>query len=341
MNEKKRRTSAWSTTACPRRARRGSCVTFGLKKMKFTAIDFETANADRGSVCAVGLVVVENGEVAGRLRQLIRPDPLNFDPFNVSIHGISAADVSDAPTFSEFWPSLWPRVSGPLVAHNAAFDMSVLRRVLDQSRVPYPETDYFCTRVIARLAWPEHPTYALDHIARAIGISFTHHDAEEDARACALIAISACRQLHVPSLYDLQDGCGLRVGRLFSGGYCPCGGPYSARSAAHRREKLRAAYVTPSAPPHDEHNPCNDMAFVFTGTMSSMSRRDAMQAVVDRGGICHDNVKSDTDYLVLGQEGFIGYQAGFKSSKMKKAEQMHSKGLPIEILSEADFISML
>lgn len=66
-----------------------------------------------------------------------------------------------------------------------------------------------------------------------------------------------------------------------------------------------------------------------------------MQSVVDRGGICHDTVKSDTDYLVLGQEGFIGYQAGFKSSKMKKAEQMHSKGLPIEILSEADFIDML
>ena len=309
--------------------------------MKFTAIDFETANADRGSVCAVGLVMVENGEVVDRLRQLIRPDPLNFDPFNVSIHGISVADVANAPTFSEFWPSLWSRVSGPLVAHNAAFDMSVLRRALDQFGVQYPETDYFCTRVISRIVWPEHPTYALDHIARAVGISFVHHDAAEDARACALIAIMACRQLNVPTLYGLQDGCGLRVGRLFAGGYCPCGGPHTANSLPHNRLKLCAADITPSGLSHDEHTPCCGMAFVFTGAMSSMPRKDAMQAVVDRGGICHDIVKSDTDYLVLGQEGFIGYQAGHKSSKMKKAEEMRSKGMPIEILSESDFIGML
>ena len=309
--------------------------------MKFTAIDFETANSDRGSVCAVGLVMVENGEVVGRLRQLIRPDPLRFDPFNVSIHGISAADVVDAPTFAEFWPNLWSIVTGPLVAHNAAFDMSVLRRALDQSGTRYPDTDYFCTRVIAKLVWPEHPTYALDHLARAIGISFTHHDAEEDARACAIIAVTACKRLNVLSLYDLQEGCGLRVGRIFAGGYCPCGGPYSVRSRTHRQDKLRAADITTSNLPHDEQNPCYGMAFVFTGAMSSMSRKDAMQGVVDRGGICHDTVKSDTDYLVLGQEGFIGYQAGHKSLKMKKAEEMSSKGMPIEILAETDFLGML
>ncbi len=66
-----------------------------------------------------------------------------------------------------------------------------------------------------------------------------------------------------------------------------------------------------------------------------------MQAVVDRGGSCHDGVKGDTDYLVLGQEGFIGYQAGHKSSKMWKAEDMRSMRLPIEIISEADFLGML
>ena len=83
------------------------------------------------------------------------------------------------------------------------------------------------------------------------------------------------------------------------------------------------------------------MAFVFTGTLSSMQRKDAMQAIVDRGGICHDTVKNDTDFLVLGQEGFIGYQAGHKTSKMRRAEDMRTKGLPIEIISEVDFLGML
>lgn len=198
--------------------------------MKFTAIDFETANASRGSACAIGLVMVENGEIIARLSQLIRPDPLYFDPFNVAIHGISAADVRDAPTFSEFWPSLWPRIAGPLVAHNAAFDMSVLRYSLDSFGASYPETDYFCSCVISKLAWPEYPTYALNHVAREIGVSFNHHDAEEDAFACAHVAMAACQRLGAASLYDLPQHCGLRVGRLFAGGYRPCGGPRSARS---------------------------------------------------------------------------------------------------------------
>ena len=83
------------------------------------------------------------------------------------------------------------------------------------------------------------------------------------------------------------------------------------------------------------------MSFVFTGAMTSMKRHDAMQAVVDRGGVCHDSVKRDTDYLVLGQNGFIGYRAGHKSAKMKKAEAMRRQGFPIEILSEADFFAMM
>lgn len=200
--------------------------------MKFTAIDFETANADRASACAVGLVTVENGEIVRSVRQLIRPEPLYFDPMNVSIHGIRAADVKDAPTFAELWPALWPQVTGPLVAHNAAFDMSVLRGSLDRARQRYPETDYFCTCVMARLAWPSRPAYTLDQVAREIGIEFAHHDAEEDARACALVAVHACRHLRAASLYDLPGACGLRVGRLFAAGHSPCGGPRKGRRAS-------------------------------------------------------------------------------------------------------------
>jgi len=309
--------------------------------MKFTAIDFETANADRGSACAVGLVMVDNGEVIGKVRQLIRPDPLFFDPFNVSIHGISEADVVNAPTFSEFWPTLWFNVSGPLVAHNAAFDMSVLRRALESAGIGYPETDYFCTMVLSRLVWPQYPTYALAHIANSLGISFQHHDAEEDALACALIAIAACKQVNVPSLYNLKDNCGLRIGHLCASGYCPCGLPIAPRIHLHPPKKLKASDIAPSSSAPNENHPCFEMAFVFTGALSSMQRKDAMQGVVDHGGICHDSIKNDTDYLVIGQDGFRGYQTGFKSSKILKAEQMRTDGIPIEILSEADFLCML
>ena len=357
--------------------------------MKFTAIDFETANASRASACAIGLVMVENGQIVGRMSHLIRPDPLDFDPFNVSIHGISAADVKDAPTFSELWPILWPRISGPLIAHNAAFDMSVLRRALDHSGIQYPKTDYFCTRVISSLAWPDYPTFALAHIANILGISFNHHDAEEDARACAIIAIEACNRLGASSLYNLEKTCGLRIGHLYPGGYCPCGctrppdtlkhsgieifisrtgasikriqppctteDPNSVHGVGNpsgrvTKTDLPAGTVTdkhcpeikaPHTTENDKRHQFYGMSFVFTGAMTTMTRIHAMQAVLDRGGIYHDTLKSDTNYLVLGQEGFIGYQAGHKSSKMKKADAMRNKGIPIEILSEADFVGML
>ena len=193
--------------------------------MNFTAIDFETANARRNSACEIGVVVVENGEVVNRFSYLIRPEPMHFDPMNIAIHGIYPEDVRDAPTFSQLWPELWPQLSGPLVAHNAAFDMSVLRYSLDDYGARYPQTDYFCTVVMAKLAWPEYPNYKLNHVAREIGVSFNHHDAEEDAFACAQVAIAACDKLGAVSLYDLPDRHGLRIGRLFPEGYCPCGGP--------------------------------------------------------------------------------------------------------------------
>lgn len=309
--------------------------------MRFTAIDFETANGDRASVCAVGLAVVEDGQIARRVRQLIRPQPLVFDPFNISIHGITEQDVADAPTFAEYWPSLWLSVQGPLAAHNASFDMSCLRRALDKSGTPYPETDYYCTRVLSKLAWPEHPTYALDHIAQSLGILFRHHDAEEDAVACAMILLAACRQVNAPTLADLQDTLGVRVGRMFKDGYCPCGGPYAPRTHRNRKPQWRASDILPSGQPLDESHPFCGRVFVFTGALSSMERRQAMQAVVDCGGICRDTVNTETDYLVLGQEGFRGYQAGHKSGKMRKVEEMRGKGAPIEIMSESDFLSLL
>jgi len=167
------------------------------------------------------------------------------------------------------------------------------------------------------------------------------HDAEEDAFACATVAIAACDKLGAVSLYDLPDRHGLRIGRLFPGGHSPCGGPRLTRSTSRNAYKLRAADITPTVISTEGNHSISGKAFVFTGAMSSMVRRDAMQAVVDCGGICHDTLKADSNYLILGQEGFIGYQSGFKSSKIKKAELMKDKGKPIEILSEEVIIHKL
>lgn len=172
--------------------------------MKCVAIDFETANAKRSSVCSLGLAIIEGQTIVKRTSWLIRPPELYFDPFSTYIHGISAKDVEDKPEFYQLWDEIFPFLEGGyLVAHNASFDMSVLCCILDVYKIPYPPLNYFCTIAIAKRVWPGLLGYALNKISHYLEIEFKHHDAEEDAVACAKILLHAYNELGVNNLEEL------------------------------------------------------------------------------------------------------------------------------------------
>ena len=102
--------------------------------MDFVAIDFETANEERGSACEISLVRFSNGQVTEKLTSFIYQDRFSF--INTSIHGITEKDVAKAPEFEEFWPTAREFIgSSPMVAHNAGFDMGVLYRSLRGAQV--------------------------------------------------------------------------------------------------------------------------------------------------------------------------------------------------------------
>lgn len=203
--------------------------------MDFVAIDFETANSNRNSVCALGIVEVLKGKIHKQKMWLIKPPELFFDPFNISIHGITEDDVKDKPEFAEQWEKLYKLCDGrPLVAHNAAFDMSVLRHVLDYYGITYPRLRYYCTLVIARKTWPDLLSYSLPIVADHLDISFIHHNAEEDARASAEIAIKACRKSKISNLSDLAYAKGFHEGQLYPGGYRPCGVSYFKKTRRYK-----------------------------------------------------------------------------------------------------------
>lgn len=108
--------------------------------MGWAAIDFETANADRASACALGLVVVQESKIVERRSWLIRPSKGYFDLNNIMLHGIIADQVAEMPTFAELWDEVRSAIQGmPLVAHNANFDIGVLTHTLDAYKIPYPE----------------------------------------------------------------------------------------------------------------------------------------------------------------------------------------------------------
>lgn len=157
----------------------------------FAAIDFETANAQRSSVCSVGVVIVRGGEVVDEIYRLIRPVPEWYHQINISVHGLTEADTADAPPFPEVWAEIAPKVEGlTLVAHNAAFDSSCLRAVMRYYRMPDPGYTFLCTyRAARRLLCDELPNFRLPTVAAYCGYDLeSHHHALADAAACAAIA---------------------------------------------------------------------------------------------------------------------------------------------------------
>lgn len=156
----------------------------------FAAIDFETANHERTSVCSVGVVVVRDGEVVDTFYSLIQPEPNYYHHWNTRVHGLTCADTDDAPLFPEVWAQIEPLIEGlPLVAHNKAFDESCLRAVFRCYQMDYPDYPFFCTCIASRRAFPHAPNHQLHTIADLCGYHLEHHHhALADAEACAAIA---------------------------------------------------------------------------------------------------------------------------------------------------------
>lgn len=192
--------------------------------MRFLAIDFETATASRDSACAVGIAAVDGGRLISSASYLIRPPGNRYAPINMAIHGITPRMTEGAAPFAAVMRTVLERTEGlPLVAHNASFDMSVLRAGFESGADPYPQLDYYCTLLMSRSALPGLSDYKLPNVLAAVGGELTdHHDPRADARACAEIALALGRMNGADTLEELGGSVGVRAGRLHACGYEPC-----------------------------------------------------------------------------------------------------------------------
>ena len=144
----------------------------------FTAIDFETAQGKRWSVCQVGIVRVENGKVVDKFESLIKPPENIYFPMNIRIHGITPKMTASAPTFKLVWNKIKPFIHEQnVVAHNGAFDFSCVKQSLEFYSLEHPEYNQHCTLKI----YGE----GLSPLCDRFGIELNHHDALSDAMACA------------------------------------------------------------------------------------------------------------------------------------------------------------
>jgi DNA polymerase-3 subunit epsilon len=185
--------------------------------LDFTAIDFETANNSSASACAVGLTRVRDGRVVATAGWLIKP-PAGHDRFfelNIGIHGIRPADVADAADWTTQLAGLTAFIGDDvLVAHNAGFDMTVLRRACEVTDAECPPYRYVCSLQVSRKTY-DLASYRLPLVAAAAGfLDFAHHDATADALACAHIMIDAAQRAGAQDVVELAMLLGLRVPQI-------------------------------------------------------------------------------------------------------------------------------
>ena len=299
--------------------------------LSFCAIDFETANRFRASPCAVGLVRVVDGEVAGTRRYLMRPPEGydDFEPFNIHIHGITPAMVQNQPRFAERLPQILAFADGlPFVAHNAGFDMGVIRDACNVSDLAWPEMTYACTLGLARLTW-DLLSYSLPWVADAASVPLDHHhDPEADARAAALILLAIAEHFGAATLDDVVATTRCAFGSMSPG----------MQIAYHRlRSEAPAAYEDA-----DPAHPLNGLEIAFTGELASMTRAAAWDRVAEVGGRPATGVTKHTNMLVFGHQDAWKLRPGEAlSAKARRARDLRERGQQIEIVPELDFLQLL
>lgn len=165
----------------------------------FTAIDFETATWNPASICQVGLIRIENGEVSKEVNELIQPPKNQYFYKNIEVHGIRPEDTENAPTFDVIWHQEMKNYieDQVVVAHSVSFDANCLKHTLAWYDEIQPNFEERCTLTIFRRG--------LAYLSKKYKIPLKHHDAHSDAMACAQLYLIHLRKLNAPKTGSLFD----------------------------------------------------------------------------------------------------------------------------------------
>lgn len=284
--------------------------------MTFSAIDVETANSDRSSICQIGIVQVRDGVIRERWKSLVNPDD-RFDPFNISIHGLTSSDVRSSPTWDRIHDDLAKRLNGSIVVSHMPFDRTAVERAAEEHGLPDIKAKWLDSAMIVRRAWPEEfgkRGYGLSNVANHLGIAFRHHDALEDAGAAAQIVLRACKDT------------GLDVDEWLS--------------SASRRPARRSKPASIAREGNSDGALLGECV-VFSGALG-IPRRAAAELATEAGCRVVNNVSRKVTLVVLGDQDVNRLTVGeTKSSKHRKAEALVQKGAEMQILSESDFQSLV
>lgn len=303
----------------------------------FVALDFETATTDMSSACSVGITAVSDFKPVKEFYSLIKPPNNKYDSHNIEIHGITPEMTEDSPALTELWPKISQYFSPhtPIVAHNAGFDMTVLRMSTDAEINDFVYVDSM--QLVCPFCSGSH---SLINSAQSLGIdlsSFNHHNSLDDSEICAAITSDCIRRSGCLTLWECLAKSDDFLVRHFSELK-----PYKHTSFGnHHFESVSPKEVKCTVKSVNCSSPLYGKNIVFTGELH-ISRKEAMQLAVNCGAVVKSSVSRKTDFLVVGtQDKFYVGDDGL-STKEEYAYKLNGEGKAnIVFLNEDKFLSMI
>lgn len=284
----------------------------------YTVVDLETTGLDPqwNDIIEFGAMRVENGIVSDRYSALVNPG-YEIDDFITELTGITNEMLASAPIVADVLPKFLNFVGDSVVVgHNVNFDINFIYDTCASVLKKSFSNDFVDTMRLSRRLFPQERHHRLcDLIER-----FNTGDAVEHR------ALADVEQTNRCYLYMRQH---MEENAITIESLLPTKNGFSAKN-------IQAATTN-----FDETSSVYEKVFVFTGALERMTRKEALQLVVDRGGLCSDGVNKKTNYLVLGNNDYCSTIKDGKSTKQKKAEQLKLAGCDIEIISENVFYDMI
>lgn len=308
-----------------------------MNNANFVAVDFETATANKASACQVGIVVVKEGQIVKRISRLIRPPRNRYSPQNVSVHHITPEKTQNSPTFDIVWGEIGEYLDRNfIVAHNISFDMSVLRKSLEEYNIPCPIfMGTACTCTITGGA-------RLDLACEKYDIPLTeHHDALCDAEACAQLFLKYLDGEIGPES-DLECECNSDF--YFDSDPEPNSDPELERlmrdlqerskrtEPIYYHEKISGDLLKKDLTGANPNNPFYDKKVVITGVFS-IDRKELAAKLKNMGADIDSGITKRTDFVLIGED------AGLK--KLEKIESLNADGCSIKKVYEPELLSIL
>lgn len=331
-----------------------------LASLNFSVLDVETATPQRHSICQIAICTVRDGQILGTKSWYVRPPNNEYNDFNRRIHHISPKQTADAPDFAELWQDeLKGYLDGELIlAHNAAFDIDCLQKVLAYYDIPQPILWFGCTVQFFRALMAGLPNYKLSTLCELFEIPLNHHDASSDAEATAQLILKLAEKNIITANDEFYKKTGYEWGRLTTFDYMPTfyrkyvrpdetlSGMWEGSMDRLEERDTDGSIKSPklqkeTKPLPESEQKLKGLTVVVTGELKKYLRSEIMALIEQHGGKVASSVSKKVNLVIVGIQISSNVDGSGLSRKEQKAKELKSLGHAIHIIDEPTFDKIL